>query len=148
MRLHLKSSPSSGMQSVVYAIDDVLLPQVVTIPLTVALSTFSSGNDKLSRRVQNASGALSKVSSDVQSMPLAPMAAAGMALAPPASDSSDNTDDSSASSAAASPSSGNSGSSGGSGGSLDDGGVSAGASGGASSGDSSTDGSRRLLSFN
>ena len=60
------------LQSTIYPIDDVLLPDVVTIPLSTALQAYDSKVDMLAQSVQAEAPAISQLDSDAAAAPLAP----------------------------------------------------------------------------
>jgi hypothetical protein len=61
-------------QSIVYAIDDVLLPSVVTIPLSVALSNFNaSGTNIFSPTIAGKTDTLAEIQKDSAGEALAPI---------------------------------------------------------------------------
>lgn len=51
------SAPAAA-QSIVYPIDDVMLPRAVTVPLADALLPFTSGNGRFNTAVRGSAGAL------------------------------------------------------------------------------------------
>lgn len=62
-----------GRQSIIFAIDDVLLPSVVTTPLSVALSSGNGSSNVYSPAINNKQNVISDLQSKTQDEALAPV---------------------------------------------------------------------------